>query len=62
MNKRIIVRISKTAEIKIEAEGYMGQSCKAPLDLVRKALGVQTDIADKPELSAASGVSTQVFA
>jgi hypothetical protein len=51
MDKKLIVTISPDGtSVKVEAEGYVGESCKDATQLLIEALGTMTDDQDKPEL------------
>jgi hypothetical protein len=51
MAKRLIITISKDGtEVKIEAEGFVGESCKDATQLLVEALGTLTEDTPKQEL------------
>jgi hypothetical protein len=54
--KHIIVNISKTAEVKIEAFGYVGGACQVPIQKISEVLGVVTLAEPKPEFFASQEV------
>ena len=47
--KRIVVDISETGELKAETFGFQGVSCVAELDKLLKGLATQTSERKKPE-------------
>jgi len=47
--KQIIVEISPTGEVKIEAAGFKGNSCEAATKAIETALGKAGDRKKKPE-------------
>ena len=47
--KQIIVKVGPIGQIKIEAVGYKGQSCKKATEALEKALGLVKSSEKKPE-------------
>ena len=58
MSRRILVRVSPTGDIQVEAEGYQGKGCEAATQAIEQALGKRTGRTLKPEHRHA-GVSVQ---
>ena len=49
MNRRILVRVSPTGDIQVEAEGYQGKGCEAATQAIEQALGKRTGRTLKPD-------------
>ncbi len=49
MSRRILVRVSPTGDIQVEAEGYQGKGCEAATQAIEQALGKRTGRTLKPE-------------
>lgn len=49
MNRRILVRVSSTGDIQVEAEGFQGKGCEAATQAIEQALGKRTGRTLKPE-------------
>ena len=58
MSRRIVVRVSPTGDIQVEAEGYQGKGCEAATQAIEQALGKRTGRTLKPE-HRHGGVSVQ---
>ena len=58
MSRRILVRVSPTGDIQVEAEGYQGKGCEAATQAIELALGKRTGRTLKPE-HRHGGVSVQ---
>ncbi len=58
MSRRILVRVSPTGDIQVEAEGYQGKGCEAATQAIEQALGKRTGRTLKPE-HRQGGVSIQ---
>jgi hypothetical protein len=51
MSKQLTITISPDgSDVKIEAEGYVGESCKDATASLIRAIGTLTENTDKPEL------------
>ena len=49
MSRRILVRISGSGEIAVEAEGFQGKGCEAATKAIEEALGKNTGRVRKPD-------------
>ncbi len=49
MIRRIIVRISPTGDITVEADGFQGKGCEAATKAIEEALGKPKEHTRKPE-------------
>ena len=49
MSRRILVRISPTGDIVVEADGFQGNGCEAATKAIEEALGHRTAHTRKPE-------------
>jgi Protein of unknown function (DUF2997) len=49
MNRRILVRVSTSGEILVEAEGYQGKGCEAATKVIEEALGKPRARTRKPD-------------
>ncbi|MCW1925727.1 DUF2997 domain-containing protein [Luteolibacter arcticus] len=49
MSHRILVRVSPTGDIQVEAEGFKGNGCEASTREIEQALGKRTGRTLKPE-------------
>ena len=49
MSRRILVKVSPTGEITVEAEGFKGKSCVDATKAIEEALGSRTSRGLKPE-------------
>lgn len=49
MSRSIIVKVSPTGEITVEAEGFKGKSCIDATKAIEEALGTRTSRGLKPE-------------
>lgn len=49
MSRRILVRVSPSGDIQVEAEGYQGKGCEAATQAFEQALGKRTGRTLKPE-------------
>ncbi len=49
MSRRILVRVSPTGEISVEAEGFRGKGCIDATKAIEDALGTRTARTLKPE-------------
>ena len=49
MSRRILVRVSPTGDIQVEAEGFQGKGCEASTREIEQALGKRTSRTLKPE-------------
>lgn len=49
MSRRILVRVSPTGDIQVEAEGFQGKGCEASTREIEQALGKRTGRKLKPE-------------
>ena len=58
MSRRILIRVSPTGDIQVEAEGYQGKGCEAATQAIEQALGKRTGRTLKPE-HRHGGVSVQ---
>jgi hypothetical protein len=58
VSRRILVSVSPTGEISVEAEGFQGKGCEAATQAIEEALGKRSSRKFKPE-HRRSGVSTQ---
>jgi hypothetical protein len=58
VSRRILVRVSPTGEIQVEAEGFQGKGCEAATEAIEQALGKKVQRTLKPE-HRQGGVSIQ---
>lgn len=49
MSRRIIVKVSTTGEITVEAEGFQGKGCEAATKAIEDALGKTRTRTRKPD-------------
>jgi len=49
VSRRILVRVSPTGDIQVEAEGFQGKGCEASTREIEQALGKRTSRTLKPE-------------
>lgn len=49
MSRRILVRVSPTGDVQVEAEGFQGKGCEAATRAIERALGKRTARTLKPE-------------
>ncbi len=49
MSRRILVRISTTGDIIVEAEGFQGKGCEAATKAIEEALGKARERTRKPD-------------
>ena len=49
MSRRILVRISATGDIIVEAEGFQGKGCEAATKAIEEALGKPRERTHKPD-------------
>ncbi|WP_367872496.1 DUF2997 domain-containing protein [Luteolibacter sp. Populi] len=49
MSRRILVRVSPSGDIQVEAEGFQGKGCEAATQAIERALGKRTERTLKPE-------------
>lgn len=49
MSRRILVRVSPTGDVQVEAEGFQGKGCEAATRAIEQALGKRTARTLKPE-------------
>ena len=49
MTRRIIVRVSPTGDITVEADGFQGKGCEAATKAIEEALGKQKERTRKPD-------------
>ena len=49
MNRRILVRVSTSGEILVEAEGVQGKGCEAATKAIEEALGKPRSRTRKPD-------------
>ncbi|WP_193211171.1 DUF2997 domain-containing protein [Luteolibacter marinus] len=49
MSRRILVRVSETGDIQVEAEGFQGKGCETATQAIEQALGKRTRRELKPE-------------
>ena len=49
MSRRILVRVSPTGEITVEAEGFHGKGCEAATKAIEEALGKPKARTRKPD-------------
>ena len=49
MTRRIIVRVSATGDITVEADGFQGKGCEAATKAIEEALGKPKERSRKPE-------------
>ncbi len=49
MIRRIIVKVSPTGEITVEADGFQGKGCEAATKAIEEALGKPKERTRKPE-------------
>lgn len=49
MSRRILVRVSPSGDIHVEAEGFQGKGCEAATEAIEQALGKRTARTLKPE-------------
>ena len=49
MSRRILVRVSPTGEMTVEAEGFQGQGCEAATKAIEEALGTPRNRQRKPD-------------
>lgn len=49
MSRRILVRITLTGEITVEAEGFRGKGCEAATKAIEDALGTPGNRTRKPD-------------
>ena len=49
MSRRILVRVSESGDIQVEAEGFQGKGCEAATQAIEQALGKRTQRTLKPE-------------
>lgn len=49
MSRRILVRITPTGEISVEAEGFRGKGCEAATKAIEDALGTPGNRTRKPD-------------
>ena len=49
MSRRILVRVSPSGDIHVEAEGFQGKGCEAATHALEQALGKRTARTLKPE-------------
>ena len=49
MSRRILVRVSPTGDIQVEAEGFQGKGCEAATQAIEQALGKRIGRTLKPE-------------
>jgi hypothetical protein len=47
--KQILIEVSATGEVKIEAAGFKGQACEKATEAIEKALGVAGKRTRKPD-------------
>lgn len=50
MSRRILVKVSPTGEITVEAEGFQGKGCIDATKAIEDALGSRVSCSPKPEL------------
>jgi hypothetical protein len=58
VSRRILVRVSPTGDIQVEAEGFHGKGCEAATQAIEQTLGKRTSRTLKPE-HRHGGVSVQ---
>ena len=49
MTRRIIVRVSPTGDITVEADGFQGKGCEAATKAIEEALGKPKERTHKPD-------------
>ncbi len=49
MKRRILVHVSPTGEITVEAEGFQGKGCEAATKAIEEALGKPRERTRKPD-------------
>ena len=49
MSRKILVRVSPTGEISVEAEGFQGKGCEAATKAIEDALGKPRERTRKPD-------------
>jgi hypothetical protein len=49
VSRRILVRVSPSGDIQVEAEGFQGKGCEAATQAIEQALGKRTGRTLKPE-------------
>ena len=49
MSRRILVKVSPTGEITVEAEGFQGKGCEAATQAIEQALGKPGQRTRKPD-------------
>jgi len=49
VSRRVLVRVSPTGDIQVEAEGFQGKACEAATREIEQALGTRTGRTLKPE-------------
>jgi len=49
VSRRILVRVSPTGDIQVEADGFQGKGCEASTREIEQALGKRTSRTLKPE-------------
>ena len=49
MSRRILVRVSESGDIQVEAKGFQGKGCEAATQAIEQALGRSTGRKLKPE-------------
>ena len=49
MSRRILIRVSPTGDIQVEAEGFQGKGCEASTREIEQALGKRASRTLKPE-------------
>ena len=59
MSRRILVRVSLTGELSVEADGFQGKGCEAATAALEKALGKTVIRRPKPEARRQSRVRQQ---
>ncbi len=49
MSRRILVRVSPTGDIQVEADGFQGKGCEAATRAIEEALGKPRERVRKPD-------------
>jgi len=47
--RRIVITVSPTADVRVDAQGFRGQGCQALTSALGAALGIETAATVKPE-------------
>lgn len=58
--KQVIITISATGEVEIEAVGFKGNACEKATEALEKAMGTPGKRTKKPEYYAAAGTQQRI--